>query len=105
MLPEWARLVLAALTCYRLAQLVAIDDGPADAFLRLRAWAGAYDIGQDSRPERGLGRLLGCPYCLGVWFALPCAAAALWPTWAGDAALLVLGIAGAQSVLQGRRDV
>lgn len=88
---------MAGLACYRLAQLVALDDGPFDLLLRLRGWAGA----EDTPVETGLGRLLCCPYCLGVWFAMLCAALALWPTWWGDVILAVWGLAGVQAALQG----
>lgn len=102
-LPECLRWLLSALAVYRLAQLVSIDDGPADLFLRLRAWAGSMDLGPDGRAATNLGRLLACPYCTGVWLALPCALLALCPTVAGDIALAVLGLAGAQAWLEGTR--
>lgn len=88
------RLFLAALACYRLAQLVAIDDGPGDVFRRLRGrfvvgfWAG----------------LVHCPYCLGVWWAVPFGVMALVPAPIGDMVLVILGLAGAQAYLQGPRD-
>lgn len=100
---EPLRLLLAALATYRLAQLVAIDDGPGDVFLRLRVWAGSYEYGQDERPKSNLGRLLACPYCVGVWAALLCALAVALAHPLADAWLVVLGLAGAQAVLQGRR--
>ncbi len=102
-MPELVRWLLAALTCYRLAQFMAIDDGPCDVFLRLRDWAGASTYGQDGRPATSLGRLVSCPYCIGVWAAVLCAAAALWPTMVGDLFLAALGLAGAQAALQGAR--
>ena len=102
-MPEWVRWALAALSCCRLAQLIALDDGPADVFLRLREWAGAYQYGDDGRPETSLGRLVACPYCLGMWFALPCAVLAVWNITAGNIVLAVFGIAGAQAALQGER--
>jgi hypothetical protein len=89
------RLILAALACYRLAQLVTIDDGPGDVFRRLRAWAMTGFI----------GGLTHCPYCLSLWLAIPLGGMTLWPTGAGDLALVVLGIAGAQAWLQGPRDM
>lgn len=99
-MPDIVRWLLAALACYRLAQLIAIDDGPGDVCLRLRSLLGAYRRGADGRPDTSLGRLAACPYCLGMWLALPCAACALWPGITGDLALAVLGLAGAQAALQ-----
>lgn len=102
-MPEWVRWALAALTCYRMAQLVALDDGPGDVFLRLRERAGAYQYGDDGRPFTSIGRLMACPFCIGVWAAVPCAALALWPSAVGDVILAVIGIAGAQAAIQGER--
>ena len=97
---EAARFILAAFAVYRLSALFAFDDGPDDIFVRLRSAAGAYQYGEDGRPQRALGRLVSCPHCLGVWFAVLCAALALLPTAIGDAALAVFGLAGAASWLQ-----
>ena len=102
-MPEWVRWILAALSCYRLAQLVTLDDGPADVFLRLREIAGAYQYGDDGRPARSIGRLLACPFCVGMWLATPCAALATWPSVWGDLVLAVFGIAGVQAAIQGER--
>jgi len=88
------RLVLAALAVYRLAQLIAIDDGPGQVFRRLR---GRFVTG-------GMADLVHCPYCLGVWFAALLAPLVLWPCGVGDVLLIALGVAGAQSWLQGGRD-
>jgi hypothetical protein len=88
------RLILAALATYRLAQLVAIDDGPGGVFRRLRAWA-----------VTGFwGGLVHCPYCVQVYAAVACAFLALWPSGVGDLALTICGIAGGAAWLQGPRD-
>jgi hypothetical protein len=102
-LSETVRLALAILATYRIAQLVAHDDGPADVFLKVRVWAGCYEYGADGRPARAIGRLMGCPYCVGVWAAV--LGVVLWmiPSAVGDVFLGVLGIAGAQAFLEGRR--
>jgi len=102
-MPELLRWVLGAFACYRLAQLLAIDDGPFQAFARLREWAGCGEI-EGVRICTGLGCLLSCPYCLGVSMALLCAACCLWPHRGTDVLLAVLGLAGAQAFLQGPRE-
>ena len=99
---EPLRVLLAVFAVYRLSALLAFDDGPADVFLRIRGAAGAYQYGEDGRPARAVGRLVSCPHCLGVWFAVLCAALVVWRTGVGDSALLILGLAGAASWLQGR---
>jgi hypothetical protein len=55
------RIVLASLATWRLAHLVAEEDGPANVIARARARAGT------SR----LGELMDCFYCLSLWAALP----------------------------------
>lgn len=103
MLAEWIRVGLAAMTVYRLAQLVTIDEGLLGMFQRLRDWAGTYDRDAHGRTISARGRLFGCPYCIGLYIALAVAALVIWPSWIGDAALLVFGLAGIQAYLQGPR--
>ena len=88
------RLILAVFAVYRLAQLVAIDDGPGDVFRRLRAWA----------ITGWLAGLVHCVYCAGVWFAAIVGAWVLWPCGVSDTVLAIFGIAGAAAWLQGPRD-
>lgn len=94
------RLVLAAFALFRLAELFAIDEGPGEVFLRLRIVLGVYDRTENGRARTGLGRLFGCPYCLGVWCALPVLALVLVPTGLGDVVLLWLALCGMQALLQ-----
>ena len=96
----WLRLVMAALACFRLVQLITVDEGPGDIFDRIRVLAGCYELGPGGEPETALGRFLACPYCVGVWLAVPFAALALWPTGAGDVALAIGAVAGGQAVLE-----
>lgn len=95
---EWLKLVILSLICYRLAQLFAYDEGPFSAFHWLRIMAGAYDYDKQGRAQTGLGRMMTCPYCLGMWMALILAVIAYpFPDFAG----YWLAIAGLQSFLQG----
>ena len=106
-LPDPLRLILAALAVYRLAQFIAQDTGPFDTFKSLRAWLKAKKEVEVSRNkhERGLWALLHglatCPFCQGFWYAVIVGLLLIYPTTAGDFALLVLGLAGAQAFLQG----
>jgi hypothetical protein len=61
----WFRFVLAALATWRVAHLLAHEDGPWDIVARLRAALG----------ESAAGRLLDCFYCLSFWVAAPIALA------------------------------
>jgi len=57
------RFALGTLVTWRVTHLVAEEDGPADAVVRLRDRVG----------EGWLGELLDCFYCLSVWVAAPIA--------------------------------
>ena len=81
-------LAVAVLATWRLCHLVAHEDGPFDAMIRLRQTAGS---GQ-------MGRLMDCPYCLSLWFAAPCAGliASGW----GIGLLLWLAISGGACLVE-----
>jgi hypothetical protein len=57
-------LSVAVLATWRLCHLVAHEDGPWDAIVRLRQAAG----------DGALGRLMDCAYCQSLWWAAPFAA-------------------------------
>jgi hypothetical protein len=102
-LADWMRLLLAVLTCYRLAQFVTLDDGPMYVCRDLRRQLNAI-AATDGKIQKSIAELFSCPYCMGVWFAIPCALAYLYPSMLTDVILLIVGIAGAQAFLQGRND-
>ena len=95
----WIKFVLGILACYRLSQMVVYDEGPFRLFDRLRVWAGCYDYGENGQPKSGWGRLLNCPYCVGLWFSIPLAFV-IAERIAWDIIVLWLAIAGAQSFLE-----
>jgi hypothetical protein len=83
----WFTLAIAILGTWRVAHLIAREDGPFDVILRARAWLG----------HNVLGRLMDCPHCLNLWIAIPFAFllettmprwAAAWLAIAGGASLL-----------------
>jgi hypothetical protein len=80
--PLWFRLAIAILATWRVAHLIAHEDGPFDMIVRLRARAG----------EGVLGQLMDCPYCLSIWVAMPFATllAGSLPAW-GAACLAISG--------------
>jgi hypothetical protein len=59
------RFALGALATWRLTHLIAEEDGPADAVVRLRVRLG----------NSQLGRLMDCFACTSVWVAAPVAVA------------------------------
>ena len=79
---------LAALATWRVTHLVAREDGPADAVVRIRAQAG----------DGLAGQLMDCFYCLSMWVAAPLALRlARRP---GDRAVAWLAVSGAACLLE-----
>lgn len=68
-MPEWFKLILAILICYRLARLIAVDEGPLGIFLNIRKSLGAYDYKADGQAKTNIGRGISCAHCVGVWMA------------------------------------
>ena len=63
-------LLVIGLAAFRLARLIAFEEGPGAIFHTFRARLGAYDYGIAGLPATSLGRGVTCPYCVGVWAAL-----------------------------------
>lgn len=93
------RLLMAALASYRIAQAFVYDEGPWSIFLWLRVKAGVYDLAANGHPTTRLGRLMSCPYCVGVYTSLLCIVPVLLPGSVGDVILLFLGVTGAQALM------
>jgi hypothetical protein len=83
----WFRFFVAVLATWRLARLVAREDGPFEIIVKLRIRAA----------DGFAGQLMDCPYCLSVWFAAPFAFAladtlvawiAAWLAISGGASLI-----------------
>ena len=112
--------MLTVFTCYRLARLVALDDGPFFMFKRMRYWAkdkafyeadksGMLVLIADSSnliSDRHFGKWynlaegLSCPFCVGIWLSLPLFVLLVWPGYYGDLFLLLMAISGGQAFLQ-----
>ncbi|HEV8628790.1 MAG TPA: DUF1360 domain-containing protein [Thermoanaerobaculia bacterium] len=84
----WLYLTLCVLATWRVAHLVAHEDGPFDAIVLLRARAG----------HGMLGRLMDCSYCLSLWIAAPAALllARRFPEWC----VAWLAISGGSTLLE-----
>lgn len=63
-------LIVCVLFALRTSALIAIDDGPFDAIFLFRVWIGVYDRNENGVAKTWVGRLFGCPHCLGIWIAL-----------------------------------
>lgn len=99
--------ILAMLFTHRATQLLVVDTGMFEVFLKFRIGMGVYDLGEDGEPKSELGKLFACPYCVGAWLSILATilvfTAVQVPGWPNDIAraLLVCGaIGGAQSLLQ-----
>lgn len=89
---DWLLIVLAILAAYRVAHMLALEEGPLSIFAEIRARL-------DPEQKTWLGRGVSCPLCIGFWVA-GAIALVLIPAanWQG---LLLnwLAIAGGQTVL------
>src|SRR5688572_3138767 len=77
----FVQFIIAALAVYRLASMIAYEDGPADVFARLRGRVAA--VAWDGKPEtwgqHWAARGLSCPLCVSFWLAWPAALLLPWP--------------------------
>jgi Protein of unknown function (DUF1360) len=82
------RFALGALATWRVTHLIAEEDGPADAVVRVRARLG----------NGSLGRLMDCFACTSVWVAAPVSVAVTRRP--RDAPLTWLALSGAACLLE-----
>jgi len=84
---EFVWLLLTVLAVWRVTALIAYEAGPFDLLVALRR--GLVRI--------GLGRLVGCFYCLSIWTS--CAVVLVFPV-DRNTPLVILGIAGAVAIIE-----
>lgn len=90
-------LILAAFAAYRIAHMIALEDGPADAFTRFRTFIESR-LTQESWIVRGFN----CPLCLSYWVSFACALGIAYLNNWFDPVLFLLewnGIAGAAAAI------
>jgi hypothetical protein len=99
----WARFVVASLATWRIAHLLAYEDGPGDLLVKLRVRLG----------HGFWGKLMDCFYCLSLWVAVLFApvvtrrlpeAALIWVALSGAACLLERATAPAIQIDRTRPD-
>ena len=83
--------LLAILAAYRVARMLALEDGPLDVFAHLRARL-------DPEQTTWLGRGVNCPLCIGFWVSLIFAAMLPFADWQ-TFIITWLAIAGGQTFL------
>jgi hypothetical protein len=84
----WGRFVLAMLATWRVTHLLAEEDGPGDAVVRVRAQLGS----------GWLAGLMDCFYCLSLWVAVPLGVATTRRR--GGALVTSLALSGAACLLE-----
>lgn len=94
-------LVLAALAAFRLAELVAIDEGPFDMFYELRSWANDCPI-NNRNIKRSFSNALTCVHCAGMYFALFIVIAYVFSPKITALIIFPSAIAGLQSIIASR---
>ena len=94
---ELTRILLAILTTYRLATLLAWDDGPFDILLRIRQFFGKH--AHASPLAKSAADLIHCPYCMSIWIALPITLLVVFPSVPTDALLVFGSLTGASAAL------
>ncbi|KKN49181.1 hypothetical protein LCGC14_0645220 [marine sediment metagenome] len=92
--------VIYGFACYRLAQLVALDDGPLTIFLRIRRFFGKR-AASGNIIYKNLTQFLSCPFCVGIWFSVFLFGAYRLNNSLLNAFVVIFSIAGLQAFLQG----
>ena len=96
------QLLIAILATYRLAHLLPEDDGPFFVFTRIRSFVD--DKAMNENNVLGFwGNIdagINCAYCCGLYAAIICTILALWENYYTNVFLLILAIAGGQSLFQ-----
>lgn len=87
-------ILICGLAVWRVTSLLVYEDGPFEIFVKLRAAAGVYDLGEDGKPSSFFGGLLNCFPCTSIWLAFPAAFlvhGTHWPlAWLAVSAVAVL---------------
>jgi hypothetical protein len=87
-MPSFLEWILMVFATWRVAHLIAHEDGPFGVIAKLRLRAGNSEW----------GRLMDCSYCLGLWIA---ATVMLWPSLHGWRVILVwLSVSGGACLLE-----
>lgn len=96
---SWFQLTVLALATYRLSLLLSKEHGPGEILDKFRRWTGAHEtMNFGWTAGTGWGKLVICPLCLSVWFAVLFYAVYLWIPglwWAVE----IIAISGAASLL------
>lgn len=93
---NWLDLLLLILASYRMAYLIAYEDGPGALALKLRSWA---HFRWSNTPHAWINDGVQCPLCLSFWIApVLLTLLSVWPG-GGPFVVWALGVAGGVLVL------
>lgn len=94
--------VVAILATYRLAHFLPEDDGPFFIFTRIRSFFAAKAMNENDALGiwNNIDGGINCIYCCGLYAAIFCVVLSKKKWKLGDWLLLILAIAGGQSLLQ-----
>jgi hypothetical protein len=98
------KIIMGVFAVFRLARLIAIDDGPFLIFLRLRRKAEELSDAEEVKGIYegfwfGIKELLSCIYCQGYWWSLIILILFLLNNPIGDLFIFWNGLAGMQAFL------
>ena len=95
-----ARFFMLVLVSYRVSEIISVDDGPYDIFLRLRVGSARMAV-QGSNFWRNVSNLLHCPFCVGIWISFIISPFYFIRGTFMDFIFLAIAIAGAQCFMEG----
>lgn len=93
---------MAIFATYRMAQLLPEDYGPFFTFSRLRFFARTKMVAENREygPWANFSEGIHCVHCMGLYAAFFCGLLMLWHNFYGNLFLLIMAIAGGQSLLE-----
>jgi len=99
---ETIELLTIILATYRIARLFPKDDGPFFVFKRIRSYLMSKMVAENEELGRwaNLSEGIECVYCMGLYSAIFCSLIMLWNNFYGNLFLLIMAIAGGQSLLE-----
>ncbi len=99
---EIEKLLVVILATYRIAHLFPEDDGPFFIFKRIRQYTMTKEVAENEEFGRwaNLNEGIRCIYCMGLYAALLCVLLVLLNNFWANLFLLVMAVAGGQSLLQ-----
>jgi hypothetical protein len=92
--------ILGTFAAFRLAEMVAIDEGPFKIFFELRSWAN--DSPMNNGFKRNLSDAITCVHCAGLYFAFGIVLGYLIHPKIASLIIFPLAIAGLQSMMANR---